>query len=88
MGQVIALIKTFVGAVIPAVFNFVLAHLASIGVCTATLFFCMFIGVHSAILLAIVSLIVAVLCQKDSMDNIRKYYEEELSRQTKRPDDE
>lgn len=83
MGQLLALLRTFVGAVIPAIITFVSQHAASIGVCIATLCFCVFMGVQIAIIMATVSLVVAVLCQKDSMDNIRSYYEEELKKQNK-----
>lgn len=81
MGRLLALLKTFTGAVLPAIAQFIVQHIASIGVCFATLCFCMFAGVKMAIIIAFVSLVVAVLCQRDSMETIRKYYEEEMRHQ-------
>jgi hypothetical protein len=83
MGQVIALVKTLVGAVLPAVLSFVGQHAVGIGVCIATICFCMFLGVQAAIIIAIVSLVVAVLCQKDTMQAVKQYYEDEIERQTR-----
>lgn len=80
MGNIIALIKTFFGVLLPAVISFIGQHMSGILICGGTIAACVCLGVESAIIMAIVSLIIAVLCQKDTMETVRQYYHDECEK--------
>lgn len=74
MSNIIALIRTFLGVLLPAVINFIGQHMSGILICVGTIAVCVYLGVKAAIIVAIISLIIAVLCQKDTMETVRQYY--------------